>query len=252
MTDCTSALSLNNLLSLAHGITSTDAGEQADTICDSISLYSRVKSHTPSSTVNTDSLQSMKCTFDIVEESSQTSWNLTSPTQFFKSPTLHEVTSTSSQGQCGVTPASLLGCHTGTDHQSVVSSSIHASKWGCMSGSSTRISQVAMVMNMVGAVNQMGDIIGNALGPPSAEPPSTDYLVMAYQNLVNDTTLTMPIRLFMGLLFLNKTQEDVHKMYAMILDSMLCCSIAQSLFDQRAQCGMSSLSGTPFPAPSPP
>ncbi|KAL4066490.1 hypothetical protein V8B97DRAFT_2009858 [Scleroderma yunnanense] len=224
MTDCTSTLSLDNLLSLAHRITSTDTGEQADTICNSILLYSRVKSHTPSSTINTDSLQSAKCTFDVVEESSQTSWNLTSPAQSFKSPTFHKVMSTSSQGWCGVTPASLLGHHTGMDHQSVVTSSIHASKWGHMSSLSTRISQAAAVMNMV------------------------DYSVMAYQNLVNDTTLTMPIRLFMGLLFLNKTQEDIHKMYAMISDSVLCCSIAQLLFDQRAQHSASSLSGTPFPA----
>ncbi|KAL4078791.1 hypothetical protein V8B97DRAFT_2067841 [Scleroderma yunnanense] len=249
MTDCTSTLSLNNLLSLAYGITSTNAGEQAEAICDSVSLYSRVKSHTPSSIINTNSLQSMKCTFDIVEESSQTSWNLTSPSQSFKSPTLHEVTSTSSWGQHGATPASLLGHHTGMDHQSVISSLIHASKQGHMSGLSTRISQAAAVMNMVGAINRMGDIIENALGPPSTEPPSMDYLVMAYQNLVNDTTLTMLIRSFMGLLFLNKTQEDVHKMYAMISDSTLHCSIAQLLFDQRAQCSASSLSGTPFPAP---
>ncbi|KAL4078019.1 hypothetical protein J3A83DRAFT_4186264 [Scleroderma citrinum] len=169
--------------------------------------------------------------------SQKMSWNLTSSVQSFKSPALHKMTSTSSQDQHGVTPTLSLGHCTGMDHQLVVSSSIHASKQGCMSGSSIRISQVAVVMNMVGAVNWMGNIVGNALRPPSAEPPSTDYLVMEYQNLVNDTALTMPIRSFMGLLFLNKTQEDI------------CKIIAQSLFDQRAQHSVSSLSDTSFSGP---
>ncbi|KAL4068992.1 hypothetical protein V8B97DRAFT_2047548 [Scleroderma yunnanense] len=151
MTNHSSTLSLNNLLSLAHRITSINAGEQADVIHNSILLYSRVKFHTPSSTVNTDPLQSAKHTFDIVKESSQTSWNPTSPTQSCKSPTLHEVTSASSWGWHEATPTSLLGHGTSTDHQ---------------------ISQAAVVMNMVGAINQMDDIIGNALGPSSTEPPA--------------------------------------------------------------------------------
>ena len=230
-----SALSLANLLSIASGMLG-DTGDQIAAVRDSVSLFSQVQSL---STVNTDLVQSSKCTFDNLEQSSQTSVEVFST-----------ISSAKKSALCGVTPTSSCGHHT-SGHLLSASSSIYASKWGCRHASNSRISQVAAVMSMVGAVNRMGNLVSQVLedslmptGPlPSTNTTNTNYYMLAYQNLVSDTTLSMEVRSFMGVHILDKHQENICMMYMTVMDSALHCSIAKLLFDQSFPQG-------PSPTPS--
>ena len=97
-------------------------------------------------------------------------------------------------------------------------------------------------MSMAGAVNCMGNLVGQVLKespmpttPLPSTDASTDYYILAYQNLAVDTALTMQVRSFMGMQILNKDQENICMMHATISDSALHCNIAQLLFDQLIQ-----------------
>ena len=180
----TAGLCLENLLSIASGITSEDPGKQIAAVRDSVS-FSQVKSRVTSSTVNTDSFQGSKHTFNDLEQSSQTSLDPCTIPSVKKGP-LHGATPVSSRGRCT------------SGHVSTIASSAHPSKRGHSNPSnSSKISQAATVMSMAGAVNRMGDLVGQVLEdsptpatpPPSIPTPCTDYSMKAFNNLAKDTLI---------------------------------------------------------------
>jgi len=162
----TAGLCLENLLSIASGITSEDPGKQIAAVRDSVSLFSQVKSRVTSSTVNTDSFQGSKRTFDDLEQSSQTSLDPPCTIPSVKKGPLR-----------GATPVSSRGRRT-SGRVSTIASSAHPSKRGRSNPSnSSKISQAAAVMSMAGAVNRMGDLVGQVLedSPTPATPPKHPY-----------------------------------------------------------------------------
>ena len=241
-------LSLDHLLSIAAGIASGNVGEQVAAVNDSVSLFFKVQSQVPSITAKSSLFCGGKHTFDDMEDTSQTSVYSSMAPSLKQPPTRVATTMSSKSRRSSTCPSS--------------ASSFPVSK---RSRATSKFFQVAAMMSVVGAVNRMGDLIGQALKDPAIKqadvtaplpPPGrggTDYQVMAYQNLMKDTDLPIPVRSFMGLLIFDKGQESIHTMYATISDSALRCNIAQLLYNQHGSTSPTTASFDSFAiAPSGP
>ena len=113
-------------------------------------------------------------------------------------------------------------------------------------------------MSMAGAVNRMGDLVGQVLEdsptpatpPPSIPTPSTDYSTKAFDNLAKDTSLSMEMRSFIGALFLRDDQEKFLRMYAVMSDGPLRHGIAQRHYELAQRGSSVATAAAPLPGPS--